>query len=163
MCSVYGIFDFEGDTEVNYFLKRVKTGKMYVTQHAVLMHEGIGSDICVAVESALGNIYTIVIMGKGGIEDISALLNCYLENGEKSTALLKGRFSFLIYDERQKSVYVARLKNSREEIFYSVFNDGLHISAEKGKIPQGQKVFSLQRGESLVYGEGYASPKIIDF
>ncbi len=163
MCSVYGIFDFEGDAKVNRLLKGFKTGNMYVTQHAVLLSEDTGSNICVAVESVLGNIYTIVIIGKDAKKDIPSLLNCYLENGEKSNALLKGRFSFFIYDEGRKSVYVARLKKSREEIFYSVFNDGLHISAQRGKFSPEQKVFSLKKGESFVYGEGGIGPKIIDF
>lgn len=160
MCSIYGVFDFEGDFGVTKLLKEFKAGNMYVTQHAVLLNENYGPDVSVTVESVLGNIYTVVIMGKNGKEHTASLLNCYLE---KRNPLLKGRFSFFIYDETQKRVCVARLKNSREKIFCSVSDGRLQISSQREKFSSEQKVFSLKRGESFVYGERGIEPKIIDF
>ena len=160
MCSIYGVFDFKGDAGVNHLLREFKAGNMYVTQHAVLLNENYGPDVSVAVESVLGNIYTVVVMGKNGKEHTSSLLNCYLE---KRAPLLKGRISFFIYDETKKRVCVARLKNSRKKIFYSVSDDRLQISSQTGKFSSGQKVFSLKRGAGFVYDERGIGPKIIDF
>ena len=109
MCSVFGAFDFDGDAGLNTLLKGFTGGKMYVTQHAVLLNENHGADVY--IESVLEDIYTIVTIGKSEKETATALLKWYLENDKKSVPILKGSFSFFIYDEKQKRLCVVIPKN----------------------------------------------------
>ncbi len=153
MCSVYGIFAFERDLDMSGLLQTVKNGKIYITHHAALLHGKSENKARVMVRGVLGDIYTLVRVGKSEENTLEELLNCYLKYGERCVDVLAGRISFFIYDEKKGRLFAARLKDSEEKLFYLLSEGILHISTEKENLPQGQKTHFLGKGESFVcYG-----------
>lgn len=150
MCWVYGVFDFEKEIEIIKLFKTAKNENIYVTQHAVLLHSKKENRVKVAIVGAMGNIYTLVRVGKNEEHTPEMLLNCYIKHGEGCVDILKGKDSFFIYDENKERVFVARPMDSEEELFYSFSEGALHISTQKERLLDKQTIYLLEKGERFV-------------
>ena len=62
--------------------------------------------------------------------DSELILNCYLEYKESCLKEFNGVFSFIIYDERYNTFFIARDRLGVKPLFYSIINDEYMFASE---------------------------------
>jgi asparagine synthase (glutamine-hydrolysing) len=69
--------------------------------------------------------------------DTEVILNCYKEYGENCVKKLRGMFSFVIWDKRKNSLFLARDRFGIKPLHYIVFKNGIAFSSELKALLKG--------------------------
>src|SRR5690606_21633591 len=65
-----------------------------------------------------------------GRSDTEILLAAYLEFGVECLSRLRGMFAFAIWDERDRSLFIARDRIGKKPVHYRVDDDGIAFASE---------------------------------
>jgi asparagine synthase (glutamine-hydrolysing) len=89
--------------------------------------------------------------------DTEVLLHAYLEWGHESLAKLNGMFTFLIYDDRHKTIFGARDRFGQKPLYYYRSREAVLIASEiKAILASGcyVGVINWQKAAALLLGKG---------
>jgi asparagine synthase (glutamine-hydrolysing) len=62
--------------------------------------------------------------------DTEVLLQMFIHKREDCLPLLNGMFAFLIYDKKEKSIFLARDRVGKKPLFYTIQNKSLYLASE---------------------------------
>jgi asparagine synthase (glutamine-hydrolysing) len=94
--------------------------------------------------------------------DTEVICAAYLKYGDDCVKHLNGMFSFAIYDERNKNVFVAKDRLGKKPLFYRIHNSTLECASQPMQLAIGNNLetSSISTEQFLTYGY-IPSPKSI--
>jgi len=115
-----------------------------------------------------GEIYNYLeirsLLKKRGVKfktrsDTEVLLQAYINFGEKCLELFEGMWSFVIWDNKKKKIFVSRDRFGEKPLFYHQTQDGIYIASEIKFIKSlSNKIFKVNKGHLCRYlFQGYKS------
>jgi asparagine synthase (glutamine-hydrolysing) len=97
--------------------------------------------------------------------DTEVILHLYEEKGAETPALLRGMFSFCIYDRNEDSMFLARDRFGEKPLYYSIHNGALAFSSELPSLLQWNKLPRKLNVTALFYllNFGFIPPPLTMF
>lgn len=86
--------------------------------------------------------------------DCEVILHLYKKIGIEATLNeLDGVFAFVLYDERDDKIIIARDPIGIRSMYYTLENDELAVASEMKSLNEFEKVYQFPAGSYMVYGE----------